>query len=131
MTYELTVHPFRMGTDKEVAVKVLEEASEVRAEWQTYERMTKNERLQAEWERECNDEQRDVLADELADVIQAACNLADRYDIDLSAAMERCEQRNRDRGRYDSELTPTHTKTDEQWTAALMESQERWRWRYE
>ena len=101
MTYELTVHPFRMGTDKEAAVKVLEEASEVRAEWQTYERMTKNERLQAEWERECNDEQRDVLADELADVIQAACNLAERYEIDLQSAMRRCEQRNRDRGRYE------------------------------
>lgn len=97
---KLTVHPFRMGTDKEAAVKVLEEASEVRAEWQTYKRMTKNERLQAKWERECNDEQRDVLADELADVIQAACNLADRYDIDLAAAMERCEKRNHDRGRY-------------------------------
>lgn len=96
----LTVRTFRMGTNKEAAVKVLEEASEVRAEWQTYERMTKNERLQAEWERKCNDEQRDVLADELADVIQAACNLADRYGIDLQAAMVRCEERNRERGRY-------------------------------
>ena len=96
----LTVHPFRMGTSKEAAVKVLEEASEVRAEWQTYERMTENEHLQAKWEREYNDEQRDVLADELADCIQACCNLADRYDIDLAAAMERCEKRNRDRGRY-------------------------------
>lgn len=97
---KLTVHPFRMGTDKEAAVKVLEEASEVRAEWQTYKRMTKNEHLQAKWERECNDEQRDVLADELADCIQACCNLADREGIDLAAAMERCEKRNHDKGRY-------------------------------
>ena len=101
MSYQLTINPFAMGTDKEAAVKVLEEAAEVYAAWQTYERMTKNERLQAKWERECNDEQRDVLADELADVIQAACNLADRYDIDLASAMMRCEDRNRARGRYE------------------------------
>ena len=98
MTYELTVHPFRTGTDKEAAVKVLEEASEVMTEWHAYKRMTKNEHLQAKWERKYNDEQRDVLADELADVIQAACNLADRYEIDLQAAMRRCDRRNRDSG---------------------------------
>lgn len=98
---KLTIRPFRMGTEKEAALKPLEEASEVRAEWQTYERMTKNERLQAKWEREYNDEQRDVLADEIADCIQACVNLADRYDIDLTAAMERCEGRNRERGRYE------------------------------
>ena len=47
-------------------------------------------------------EQQDTtrLADEIADCIQACCNLADRYGIDLTAAMERCEGRNRERGRY-------------------------------
>lgn len=95
------VRTFRMGTSKEAALKPLEEAAEVYAAWQTYKRMTKNERLQAKWERECNDEQRDILADELADVIQAACNLAARYNIDLPAALRRVEERNRERGRYE------------------------------
>ena len=39
------------------------------------------------------------LADEIADVITAACNLARMYGLDMHAAMERCAERNRDRGR--------------------------------
>lgn len=93
---QLTVRTFAMGTDKEAALKPLEEASEVRAAWQT---------LDLEYAR-ANDEKpympalRERLADELADCVQACCNLAARYDIDLAAAMERCERRNRERGRY-------------------------------
>ena len=47
-------------------------------------------------------EQQDTtrLADEIADVIQAACNLAARYDIDIDSAMKRCTERNLARGRY-------------------------------
>ncbi len=89
--YELSVHPFEMGTPKESAVKVLEEAAEAFGAWQEYK---------AYWY-VCDDcELLRNMADELADTIQAACNLAARYDIDLSAAMERCEERNRERGRY-------------------------------
>ncbi len=91
------VHPFRTQcTSKEQACKVLEEAAEVFGAWQT---------LDLEYAR-ANDEKpympalRNDLADEIADVIQAACNLAERYGIDVSAAMQRCEQRNRERGRY-------------------------------
>ena len=40
------------------------------------------------------------LEDEIADVIQAACNLAARYDLSVADGMERCEGRNRARGRY-------------------------------
>ena len=46
------------------------------------------------------DEPRDVLDDEIADCIQECCNIADRYDIDLQAAMNRCEKRNHERERY-------------------------------
>ena len=115
MTYELTVHPFEMGTDKEAAVKVLEEAAESFAEWQEYKSYAPTKECIALGYPECNCEyqcetytnprsheiRRKCLSDELADVIQAACNLADRYGIDLQAAMERCERRNRDRGRYE------------------------------
>ena len=39
------------------------------------------------------------LADEIADVIQVACNLAYRYGIDVAEAMRRCTERQRARGR--------------------------------
>ena len=71
---------FVMGTDKEGIVKLLEEASEVHGAWERGDP--------------------DGMADELADVVQAACNLAARYGIDLDAAMERCRERNHRRGRY-------------------------------
>ena len=93
---ELTIHPFRMGTDKEAALKPLEEASEVRAAWQDYSAW-----LNLDVDDKYREDERIIFADELADVIQAACNLADRYGIDLQAAMERCEERNRKRGRYE------------------------------
>lgn len=88
----LTVRTFRMGTDKEAALKPLEEAAEVFGAWQT---------LDVGLENDLNtDGERRWLADEIADCIQACVNLADRYGINLQAAMERCEERNRERGRY-------------------------------
>ncbi len=90
--YELTVRPFAMGTEKEAALKPLEEAAEAFGAWQLAE--SANCHVFSElWS--------DQMADELADTIQAACNLAARYDIDLASAMERCEERNRERGRYE------------------------------
>ena len=86
---KLTVHPFRMGTDKEAAVKVLEETAEAYGIWDAISKQDYDPELLP------------FLSYELADVIQAACNLADRYDIDLAAAMEHCEYRNRIRGRYE------------------------------
>lgn len=101
--YEITVRPFEMGTGKDAAVKVLEEASEAREAWQLYDAWSSVGDCEF-WTQEslndldaCNMAH---LADELADCIQACCNLAGRYDIDLAAAMARCERRNRERGRY-------------------------------
>lgn len=88
----LTVHPFRMGTDKEAALKALEE---VFGAWQSLEGSTCGGRF------ERDDELLPFLADEIADCIQACCNLADRYDIDLQAALNRVEAKNRERGRYE------------------------------
>ena len=111
--YKLTVHPFAMGTLKESAVKVLEEAAEAFASYQV---------LDLEYGR-ANDEKpymsalRTHLADEIADVIQSACNLADRYGLNIEVAMERCETRNRDRGRYPDEPlfgTMRHSTPEEQ-----------------
>lgn len=71
---------FVIGTDKEGIVKLLEEASEAHGAWERDDRRG--------------------MADELADVVQAAVNLAARFGIDLDAAMVRCRHRNRMRGRY-------------------------------
>ncbi len=116
MEYELRVRPFLMGEPKEAALKPLEEAAEAFGAWQE---LTKEhchgvscDECEINWGRYrhegqhqsyfCSDggEWRGDLADELADVVQAACNLAARYDIDLASAMKRCEKRNRERGRY-------------------------------
>ena len=101
--YTLKVIPFEIGTPKESATEVLEEASEVRAAWQMlgetnqgdFARVAKLGLLKLD-----DDVRVSRLADEIADPIQAACNLAARYDIDLDSAMRRCEERNLARGRY-------------------------------
>jgi len=98
---KLTIHPFRMGTDKEAALKPLEEAAEVYASWQEVDGCGSPEQCSEQCEVLNVCDVRVEFADELADVIQATCNLADRYGIDLQAAMERCEERNRKRGRYE------------------------------
>lgn len=91
--YQLTVRTFAMGTDKEAALKPLEEAAEVFGAWQMLDAYGETYRYRDE-------RYVTFLADEIADTIQAACNLAARYDINLNAAMDRCEKRNRERGRY-------------------------------
>ena len=85
----IDVETFECGTDKEAALKPLEEAAEAYAEWQILPYGPDGP------------EATDWLADELADCVQACCNLAARYGIDMDAAMRRCEERNRERGRYE------------------------------
>jgi NTP pyrophosphatase (non-canonical NTP hydrolase) len=83
-----------MGTDKEAALKPLEEAAEVYAAWQEYDKW-----LGIGISEKYRSEERTMFADEIADCIQACCNLATRYGIDLQAAMDRCFERNHERGR--------------------------------
>ena len=87
-TITITVRPFRMGTEKDAALKPLEEAAEVFGEWQILPVLS-DMRGGTEY-----------LANELADCITACVNLADRYGLDLQAALDRVEERNRERGRY-------------------------------
>lgn len=96
---QLDVSTFRVDcTDKDAAVKVLEEASEAFNAWQEYEEFWHNLYHIDEDTRWLIEDQ---LADELADCITACCNLADRYGLDMQAALDRVERRNRERGRYD------------------------------
>ena len=81
-------------TEKQQALKVLEEASETYAAWQELEReiamgMPHDQCL-------CDD-----LGYEIADCITACCNLAERYGIDLKAMIKKVEKSNRERGRYE------------------------------
>ena len=99
VSMDLTIRTFRMGTDKEAALKPLEEAAEVYNAWQILQDGIDGDEGD-EFSREYIRGESERLADELSDVVQAACNLAERYGLDLCAAMLRCEERNRERGRY-------------------------------
>lgn len=88
---------------KAQALKVLEEASEtVEAfkKWLLADGFQKfnAEEVPADWA----DEELNDLVDEIADTIQASCNLAAAMGVtDLTPYLARCEERNRRRGRYD------------------------------
>ena len=89
------VRPFPGAVpDKAQALKPLEEASEVREAWTLLDGML-SIGLDGEHERE-------MLLDEIADTIQASCNLAAALGVtDLTPHLARCEERNRKRGRYE------------------------------
>lgn len=79
---------------KEQALKVLEEAAEIFGAWQLM-RDTAEAGLNPRHETA-------YLMDEIADTIQASCNLAAALGVtDLTPYLARCEERNRERGRYD------------------------------
>ena len=98
----IEVHTFQLPcSEKEQALKVIEEASEVYAEWQEVEHelamgMPHDQCL-------CDD-----LGYEIADCITACCNLAERYEIDLKAMLKKVEKSNRERGRYEGTKNPEH-----------------------
>lgn len=96
----LEVNPFRMGTDKEAALKPLEESAEVFGAWQEYEEFWHNLYMVEEDVRWMIEEQ---LENEIADCITACVNLAERHGLDLQTALERVEKHNRERGRYGSD----------------------------
>lgn len=81
--------------DKAQALKPLEEVAEVFGAWQLM-RDTVESGLNAKYEKA-------DLIDEIADTIQACCNLSAALGVDdLTPYLARCEERNRERGRYDS-----------------------------
>lgn len=103
----IRVNTFELGTDKEAALKPLEEAAEIFGAWQTYKPYDIEPRSSADldgqsaffWAKR-KEILRKMLALEIADCITACCNLAARYDLDLESALKEVEKRNRERGRY-------------------------------
>lgn len=88
--------------DKAQALKVLEEAAEVFGAWQNAEGSGEHytdpeiRKISTYAWAEC-----EVLIDEIADTVQACCNLASALGVtNLTPYLARCEKRNRERGRY-------------------------------
>lgn len=75
---------------KSQALKVLEEAAEVFSEWQICGGYLEEQSAV------------DCITGEIADTIQACCNLAASLGVtDMTPYLARCEVRNRSRGRYE------------------------------
>lgn len=76
--------------DKAQALKPLEEAAEVFGEWQICGGYLEEQSAV------------DCIMGEIADTIQACCNLAASLGVtDLTPYLARCEEKNRKRGRYE------------------------------
>lgn len=94
-----------VAPNKAQALKVLEEASETVEAFKKW--------FLADGFQKCNTEKVPAdfadaeladLMDEIADTIQASCNLAAAMGVtDLTPYLARCEERNRRRGRYEQE----------------------------
>lgn len=97
----LTVNTFKLGTDKEAALKPLEEAAEIFGAWQDCSECELYERSRC---LKCDCFEASALAYEIADCITACCNLAARYGLDLKRALAIVETENRRRGRYESHV---------------------------
>lgn len=90
----------RVEASKAQALKPLEEAAEVFAAWQDHDR-TKS--WGEDWDKYlAHNDATLSLVDECCDVITATCNLLAALGVtDLTEAMAACEERNRERGRYE------------------------------
>lgn len=88
------VKPFpNAAPTKAQALKVLEEAAEVVEAWKDY-----RDCVSLGFKRGLLE----MTIDEIADTIQASCNLAAALGVtDLTPYLARCEERNRRRGRYE------------------------------
>ena len=93
------VRPFPdVQPDKAQALKPLEEAAEVFGAWQHTPVGALDPTM---CEGRSMERYATPLIDEIADTIQACCNLAAALGVtDLTPYLARCEERNRERGRY-------------------------------
>lgn len=88
-----TIRPFSMGTEKEAALKPLEEAAEVFGAWQEYKRCPTSTA-------------RERVYYECCDTIQAVANLMSRLgakECDFVSAFDDVELNNYARGRYEEQ----------------------------
>ena len=94
MQHELTVQTVSSATaNRSQAVKIMEEAAEVFA---ARDMVAKAYKQKADMKVVLHLER--ILADEIADLIIAAVGLAQRWNIDLPAALTRKSAKNKERG---------------------------------
>lgn len=105
---DVTIPPVRafdgIEPDKAQALKPLEEAAEVFAAWQAWDRWRARD-IEARYPdidlASTLAAYRQPIVEGCADVIQATCNLLAALGVtDLTDAMAACERRNEERGRY-------------------------------
>ena len=94
----------RVAPDKAQALKPLEEAAEVFGAWQVWDSFDVDALRELYTPKQLKlfgiANRRDLL-DEIADTIQACANLAAAIGVDdMTPYLARCEERNRERGRY-------------------------------
>ena len=103
-----------VAPDKAHALKPLEEAAEVFGAWQEHNKCSNmcgvcchTDESRAAYQGPENKfpdpcPSREAVMDEIADTITACCNLAASLGVeDMTPYLARCEERNRERGRYD------------------------------
>lgn len=92
----------RVEPTKEQAVKVLEEAAEVFGAWQEWDRFHRVHSVFDHPKAMTAKAMKESIIAECCDTIQACCNLAASLGVtDLTPYLARCEERNRERGRYE------------------------------
>lgn len=106
MNLSVTIPPVRtfahVEASKAQALKPLEEAAEVFAAWQEWDRYHSAHAVFDGPKAECAKAMKACIVDECCDVITATCNLLAALGVtDLTEAMAACEERNRERGRYE------------------------------
>lgn len=105
MPDEVIIPPVRVFRDvmasKAQALKPLEEAAEVFAAWQEWDRYRKMHAVFDAPKAEIAAAKCLSIIDECCDIIVATCNLLAALGVtDLTDAMDDCERRNEVRGRY-------------------------------
>ena len=105
MNLSVTIPPVRtfahVEASKAQALKPLEEAAEVFAAWQEWDRYHSAHAVFDGPKAECAKAMKACIVDECCDVITATCNLLAALGVtDLTDAMAKCEKRNDERGRY-------------------------------
>lgn len=104
MNQMVTIPPVRcfahVEADKAHALKPLEEAAEVFAAWQEWDRYHSAHAVFDGPKAECAKAMKACIVDECCDVIQATCNLLAALGVDdLTGPMRECRERNARRGR--------------------------------
>lgn len=105
MNLSVTIPPVRtfagVEPSKAQALKPLEEAAEVFAAWQEWDRYHSAHAVFDGPKAECAKAMKACIVDECCDVITATCNLLAALGVDdLAEAMAEYERRNEERGRY-------------------------------